>query len=376
MNPNIYFYIVACSLCSHLSFAQPDAMTRVEYIEKHKLITVGEMERSGVCASVLLAHAMLRSMSATDELATSANNHFHLLCTDDWLGTTYHIKDSTRQFVQIKCYKKYRSVEAAYADYVRILTENERTFRSLGNPRLDYKYWASVVQKKEALNRPDYTKQLTQLIKKYKLHQYDKMTVADLGTDNLLIAYQTDDDLPPKHSEREIITINRLPAIQTQVDDTPLAIARYCDIPLKKLLQYNDLQTSKFRTLEQNVFLRPKRRKRCDVDIHVVKPNETMYNIAQVYGIRLNTLYKINRMKSDKEPIAGQKIHLCKQRKTAPTQMEAKPRLPLPQWRLITPINRGKAPLRRPQVPRVNDGTEIISPQFIRIDIYSESSLY
>ena len=44
--------------------------------------------------------------------------------------------------------------------------------------------------------------------------------------------------------------------------------------------------------------------------IHVAKENETMYSIAQKYGIRLKNLCNMNRRTADSEVKSGQQIRL------------------------------------------------------------------
>ena len=41
---------------------------------------------------------------------------------------------------------------------------------------------------------------------------------------------------------------------------------------------------------------------------HTVKAGESMYSIAQMYGIRLKSLYKMNHMGPDDSIVAGQQL--------------------------------------------------------------------
>ncbi len=41
---------------------------------------------------------------------------------------------------------------------------------------------------------------------------------------------------------------------------------------------------------------------------HIVRPGESMHTIAQLYGVRLRTLYKLNGLRSDYVPQTGDKI--------------------------------------------------------------------
>jgi LysM repeat protein len=64
-------------------------------------------------------------------------------------------------------------------------------------------------------------------------------------------------------------------------------------------------------TAGQIIYLQPKRTK-ADVgfETHLVREGETMYMISQKYGIKLESLYKLNLMESGTEPAVGKKIKL------------------------------------------------------------------
>jgi len=372
MNAMFYLSLIVSLLCNNFLFAQIEAMARAEYFEKYESIAIEEMSKSGVPASILLAQAFIQSESGRHELALAANNHFQTLCTHDWTGDTYRIEVISSQFSMTKCHKKYNTVAASYEDFANKLSRQKKDV-NLFSLRPDYKNWAKTIQKMTAPDDTDYTKQIMQVIKKYKLRRYDKLA---LNTDdNKEIVFEEVSGFEPLPiSKKEIVHINRVPAVKTEIGDTPLSIASNYDIPLQKLLEYNDLETSQLSVMEQYIFLQPKRKKRCDSNkLHIVRRHETMYNIAQTNGIRLNTLYNINRMKQGEEPAIGQAIYLCDKRKTPPSKTDQKPILIAPP-RLIAPLTRAKT-LRRPKIPRVNNGTEIIAPQFIRLSIYSKPSL-
>ena len=373
MNPTVNLCI-AFLLYTGLLYAQTDRMTRADYFEAHKTIAVSEMHKSGVPASILLVQAALLSTSGYDRLAASANNHFKMTCPPNWTGEKYHINQSNGQSIQIICYKRYDSVAASYEDYANHILRKRRRNRSFEIRNNDYKAWSKYIEA-DYPNEQGYAKRIIKIIKKHNLHDYDKMSPEDLAIQMEETGNNEIVEVPENRTERTEITINNIPAVKTSIDDTPLAIARYYNISLDKLLKYNDLEEGRFRAIEQNVFLRPKRRKRCDIDMHTVKSGETMYSIAQMHGIRLNMLYKLNRMESDQEPIAGQKLNLCWQRQTKPEQILS-PSTPITlAWQMIPPMQR-EQPLRRPQVPRVNNKFETIAPQFETASINSESSLY
>jgi len=78
-----------------------------------------------------------------------------------------------------------------------------------------------------------------------------------------------------------------------------------------QLYRYNDLNKSDVLEEGQILYLQPKRNK-AQEDFHIVKSGDTMRNISQQYGVKLNKLYKKNNMIMGTQPNAGQKISLRK----------------------------------------------------------------
>jgi len=60
-----------------------------------------------------------------------------------------------------------------------------------------------------------------------------------------------------------------------------------------------------------NVYIEKKKRGyRGDQEFHIVKEGETMQEIAQLYGMRLSSLYAKNRMPKKSETVTGAKLFL------------------------------------------------------------------
>ena len=57
------------------------------------------------------------------------------------------------------------------------------------------------------------------------------------------------------------------------------------------------------------MYLKPKKRKGCE-KFHTVEEGEDMYEISQMYGIKLKHLYKKNRMEDTLQPAVGEKIYM------------------------------------------------------------------
>ncbi|MCK5462822.1 MAG: LysM peptidoglycan-binding domain-containing protein, partial [Bacteroidales bacterium] len=71
----------------------------------------------------------------------------------------------------------------------------------------------------------------------------------------------------------------------------------------------------------QVLYLQPKRGKASvEFSYHTVEAGETMYDISQMYGIKLKKLYQLNLMDPGEEPEVNDEIHL-RQKKKPPVQV-------------------------------------------------------
>jgi len=53
-----------------------------------------------------------------------------------------------------------------------------------------------------------------------------------------------------------------------------------------------------------------KKKNKANTAYHIVGPGETMRSISQLYGIKLNKLYRFNRMEKGSSPHTGQMLWL------------------------------------------------------------------
>ncbi len=138
----------------------------VEYINKFKKISIAEMKRTGVPASIKLAQGILESGYGSSELAKKANNHFGMKCGSQWTGKTYNLKSN--------CYRAYKSAEEGYREHSEFLKRKhyEALFKL---KKTDYKGWAKGLQKAGYATDKSYPAKLIELIERYKLYQFDKL---------------------------------------------------------------------------------------------------------------------------------------------------------------------------------------------------------
>ena len=85
------------------------------------------------------------------------------------------------------------------------------------------------------------------------------------------------------------------------------------DISYKKLAKYNERDKNDVLEAGEVVWLMKKAKKAPKSykgKVHVVKSGESMYTIAQLYGIRLKSLYKLNDLSADYMIRVGDKLRL------------------------------------------------------------------
>ena len=90
-------------------------------------------------------------------------------------------------------------------------------------------------------------------------------------------------------------TINRTDVIFSKAGTSLLSIANQYDIPLSRLLDFNDIEQQDVLEKDQLIFLQRKR-KSSENEIHVVQNGESLYDICQTEGIRYESLLELNQL--------------------------------------------------------------------------------
>lgn len=323
------------------------------YIQKYDDIAVREMNRSGIPASITLSQGILESSYGNSPLAVDAKNHFGIKCHNEWEGYTFWQYDDEEK---PSCFRSYCSPEKSYIDHTNFLLTRSRYDFLFKLDKTDYKAWAKGLQKAGYATASGYADKLISLIDRYELYTYDyddAMSVVSfiekpvspkplwndaVWTSNIVtpeteLEYTIHDtqeifiektiltntmttgkatsELFPKHFRKGIFTNNNVKMVIASAQDTPESIARAQGIPLDNLMAYNDLEPKQTLLLHQYVYLQPKQSKFRGIrGTHRIKHEESMYIIAQVYGLQLDVLLMRNRMKKGDEPALGEIIYL------------------------------------------------------------------
>lgn len=274
-----------------------------QYIDQYKDIAIEEMHRWKIPASITLAQGLFESGAGQSELARKGNNHFGIKC-NGWTGRTVYHDDDQRN----ECFRAYNSVFESYEDHSRFLVNGQR-YRSLFNLKTtDYKGWARGLKAAGYATNPQYADKLIEIIQLYKLYEYDKAKSAD----RFMVEHTKDHNVGGA-SLHPIKIFNKNYYLVARRGDTFKSIGEEVDISYRKIAKYNERNKNDRLTEGEVVWLK-KKQKKAPKDykgrLHYVRAGESMYSIAQSYGIRLKSLYKMNHMSPDDDIHIGQGLKL------------------------------------------------------------------
>jgi uncharacterized FlgJ-related protein/LysM repeat protein len=311
--------------------AQTDRkITSDEYIKTYKDIAISEMNRSGIPASISLAQGMLESDNGNSRLATKANNHFGIKC-HDWDGKEiYHDDDESDE-----CFRKYKSAKESYIDHTDFLMNGSRYVFLFYLDQTDYKGWAKGLAEAGYATNPSYDSDLIRIIEENDLAKYDKpqkkgrkkeeraeKELAEVDQTMADTAEVKSDSARLKGSagtrvqQHKLLTRNRINYIIVNKGDTYISLSEELKLMPFELARYNEIERNAPLDSGQVLYIQPKRNQASvEFPTHTVKEGQTMYQISQLYGIRLDVLYKKNLMQKGTEPAAGDVLFLRKQKK-------------------------------------------------------------
>ena len=199
-------------------------------------------------------------------------------------------------------FRKYKNVEDSYEDHSKFLLK-DRYKRLFDLDPLDYKGWARGLKACGYATLPTYANRLIDIIETYELHELDedRHGLKRKKKKKTEVEYVA----PQKHA---VMLVNGKQCVVARQGDTWESIAKELKVSKRKLLKYNETTDDYALPAGMNVFLE-KKAKKADTKYkdywHKVKSGESMYGIAQYYGIRLENLYKMNFKDDSYLPIAG-----------------------------------------------------------------------
>lgn len=303
-----------------------------EYVAKYSQIAIDEMIRTGVPASITLAQGIHETQAGQSKLVLASNNHFGIKCKSEWTGERVYHDDDARG----ECFRKYDSPFDSYRDHSDFLKNRSHYAFLFQLDPADYEAWAYGLKKAGYATNPKYPQLLIRLIQDYNLQDY---TLIALGkkkpsADTEVIAStepKKNAEIPkstaPKIGEsifekifnhsKGVFKINRTRVIQIQKGTSYLAIAQEHNIPLARLFEFNEMEPQETATKDHLLYLQRKR-KTGDNKYHIVTEGESLHDIAQTEGIRLESLMTYNSLAPGLRPLPGEQLYLQAKAPQAP----------------------------------------------------------
>lgn len=320
-----------------------------EYIYKWRHIAIENMEVYGIPASITMGQAILESGYGNGHLARVANNHFCIKCKGDWTGATITHSDDNPD----DCFRVYENAEDSFRDHAEFLNNGSRYQFLFAYDADDYKNWAKGLKKAGYATAPDYAERLIKVIENYHLQLLDKRNgialydkylrdkqgvdlvalqlsieaqgeeasedsaaaadirdiataYADMGIDpnNFRVTINT-------HKGYNVYLTNRAHYIVAKKGDTYESLSKLFLVSAKHLRMFNDVAKDTELKEGDIVYIERKLTEwRGEELLHHVKSGETLYDISQLYGIRLKSLYKINSLRGNTPLSEGRTIRL------------------------------------------------------------------
>jgi LysM repeat protein len=313
-----FAFLFAAALIATQVFAQPKA-TIQSYIEKFKDIAIEEMQRTGVPASITLAQGIHETGAGTSVLVTKSNNHFGIKCKTEWEGERVYHDDDARG----ECFRKYDDPLISYKDHSDFLRTRSHYASLFNLDPTDFEAWAYGLKKAGYATNPKYPQILIKLIRDYNLQDYtlialgrkernanEPQWVKNTESVNTAMGAVTEvKTAPAKVYPDGIFKINDTKVMFVPKGTSYLKVASENDIPLIRLFDFNDLKDGDVTEKDGLLFLQRKRKTGTN-ETHTVAPGETIYDIAQAEGIRLESLLEYNFLTPNVQPQTGEKLYL------------------------------------------------------------------
>ena len=275
------------------------------YIDQYKDLAIEQMERYRIPASITLAQGLFESSAGQSRLATVGNNHFGIKC-HGWRGRSINADDDAPG----ECFRAYDNAKQSYEDHSRFLRNNSRYASLFQLRETDYKGWARGLKACGYATNPRYADNIINIIELYHLNLYDHAKGYDRFMADRYDARNHDYSPTGFHP---ITKCNKNYYIVARAGDTFKSLAKETGISRRKLAKYNERDKNDVLRAGDIIYLEKKQKKASKVfkgKPHVVKVGESMYSIAQMYGMRLKNLYKMNHMSPDDGIMVGQQLRV------------------------------------------------------------------
>jgi len=288
-----YLFTFSILFISLLANSQTKNQAYLSYIEQYHQIAERQQKEHGIPASIVLAQGILESGAGLSDFAKMSNNHFGIKCSD-WNGDKiYHDDDQKGE-----CFRKYDKVLDSYEDHASFLKNRPRySFLFELNPT-DYEAWAHGLKKANYATDPTYAFKLISIIEIYDLHKFDIDQSSYAKTDiNKEIEKRSSIGSVKAFANHIIVKVNGVKFVTSLSGDTYAGIADEFRITEKRIRSYNEVNSTFELNTGSRVFIQMKKRKAPrECKTHKVFIGESIRSIAQDYGIRIESIYKMNKI--------------------------------------------------------------------------------
>ena len=274
-----------------------------DYINRYKDIAIEQMMKHHIPASITLAQGLLESGAGKSLLTVSSNNHFGIKCHNEWTGRRFYKDDDIKD----DCFRVYDNARESFEDHSKFLLRPR--YQSLFSLKTtDYKGWARGLKACGYATNPQYADKLIGLIELYGLYEYDYAKTYDR-----FIATHSGANTSGHYAGHRIYYRNKNYYLIANGGETFKTLAQEVGVSYRKLAKYNERDKKDVLSKGDIIYMEKKRSKAEKMyknQPHVVKVNESLYDIAQLYGIRLKYLYKKNGLPLDYVPRPGDRLRV------------------------------------------------------------------
>ncbi len=319
------------------SFAQQKDPVIIEYINKYKELAIEEMQRTGIPASIKLAQGIHETAAGTSDLVQRSNNHFGLKCKTEWKGMSVkHTDDAPNE-----CFRKYEEAKDSYKDQSDYLKKQPRYASLFELDPTDYKGWAYGLKRAGYATNPKYSQVLIKLVEEYDLQDYTMIALGKLKKGQETLAQNENKSEKRVIEEKPVVTedkpaavyasttqekpavveepkpdypegefkINETKVIYAKKGTSYLSIAEKYNLPLARIFEFNEMKVQESVDKDRLIYIMRKRKFGLN-EQHVVKPGETLADIAQTEALRLESLLEYNFLQPNMQPAVGSVLYL------------------------------------------------------------------
>ena len=295
--------------CSWSMLAQSQNQTYLDYIATYRDMAIEQQRKYNVPAAITMAQGILESAAGQSELAKKAKNHFGVKCTSDWVGRTYYKDDDQVN----SCFRVYAEVSDSYEDHSLFLTR--KRYESLfALPIGDYKNWAYGLKACGYATDPHYPEKLIRIIEQYGLNEltFDTLLVRSGAVNPQDTTWQEGDiqvdftalaeDMPtPEMQDLQLFhnyqsgRCNGVRFIIAGPNETYASLASFLNMYERTLRKYNDALDGRELQEGDIVYIYAKKNRASRKTPYCYfREGDTAWSIAQRYGIKMKSLYKLN----------------------------------------------------------------------------------